>query len=254
MRVELLNAEEIKNLFKTWGDFSRVCYNTGEKVASEKIGKHCFDAKHFSGSRSTYINFKISDVPRSTIDQLARKTVGMVINVRSQRYCNESNFDMYVPEIIKNNEQLANMWENHKAQTQLVYTETKRILEEEYGKKGEAANEIARGVLPIDTYSQCTVGFTIEGLIDFMHKRLCTRSQAPIRRLAKKMKLEVINVLPELADHLVPMCESQLFCTEMKPCGKAPSKQDVLAIMNYGITMAQNSMTKAIEGEANEEK
>ena len=76
MRVELLNAEEVKNLFKTWGDFSRVCYNTGEKVASEKIGKHCFDAKHFSGSRSTYINFKISDVPRSTIDQLARKRYG----------------------------------------------------------------------------------------------------------------------------------------------------------------------------------
>ena len=44
MRVELLNAEEVKNLFKTWGDFSRVCYNTGEKVASEKIGKLCFDA------------------------------------------------------------------------------------------------------------------------------------------------------------------------------------------------------------------
>ena len=40
----------------------------------------------------------------------------------------------------------------------------------------------------------------------------------------------------------------------MKPCGKAPSKQDVLAIMNYGITMAQNSMDKAVKGEAHEEK
>ena len=253
MRVELLNEEEVKNLFKTWGDFSRVCYDT-KKSASENIGKHCFKSGHFSGSRATYINFRISDVPRSTIDQLARKTVGMVINVRSQRYCDESNFDMYVPAIIKNNEQLAAMWENHKAQTQLVYTETKRILEEEYGKKGEAANEIARGILPIDTYSQCTVGFTIEGLIDFMHKRLCTRSQAPIRRLAKKIKLEVINVLPELADHLVPVCESMLFCPESKSCGKAPSKQDVLAIMNYGITMAQNAMANTKEGELNEEK
>ena len=45
-----------------------------------------------------------------------------------------------------------------------------------------------------------------------------------------------------------------LYCPESKPCSKAPSKQDVLAIMNYGITMAQNSMKKATEGESNEEK
>ena len=253
MRVELLNEEEVKNLFKTWGDFSRVCYDT-KKGASENIGKHCFKSGHFSGSRATYINFRISEVPRSTIDQLARKTVGMVINVRSQRYCDESNFEMYVPQIIKNNPKLAEMWEHHRQQTQLVYSETKKILDEEHGKKGEQANEIARGILPIDTYSECTVGFTIEGLIDFMHKRLCTRSQAPIRRLAKKIKLEVINVLPELADHLVPVCESMLFCPESKSCGKAPSKQDVLAIMNYGITMAQNAMANTKEGELNEEK
>ena len=254
MRVELLNEEEVKNLFKTWGDFSRVCYNTGEKVASEKIGKHCFDAKHFSGSRTTYINFKISDVPRSTIDQLARKTVGMVINVRSQRYCDESNFEMYVPELVKNNDYLNAIWETYKTQCQFVYSETKRILEQEYNKKGEQANEIARGILPIDTFSQCTVGFTIEGLIDFMNKRLCVRSQAPIRRLAKKMKLEVLNVLPELADVLVPTCEAQLFCSEMKPCGKAPSKQEVLAIMDYGITMAQNNLKSAMGDNSNEEK
>ena len=253
MKVELLNGEEVKNLFKTWGDFSRVCYDT-KKGKSENIGKHCFKSGHFSGSRATYINFKISDVPRSTVDQLARKTVGMVINVRSQRYCDESNFDMYIPSIIKNNKQLAAIWENHVQQTKLVYSETKKILDEEYGKKGEQANEIARGILPIDTYSQCTVGFTIEGLIDFMHKRLCTRSQAPIRKLAKKMKLEVINVLPELAEHLVPSCEDLLFCPESKSCGKAPSKQDVLAIMNYGITMAQKSMSNVVEGEINEEK
>lgn len=254
MKVELLNADEVKNLFKTWGDFSRVCYNTGEKVSSEKIGKHCFSAKHFSGSRSTYINFKISEVPRSTIDQLARKTVGMVINVRSQRYCDESNFEMYIPSKIKNNEQLKSIWDNHIEQTRLAYQETKKVLKEEFNYTGEKANEIARGLLPIDTHSQCTVGFTIEGLIDFMHKRLCTRSQAPIRRLAKKMKLEVINVLPELADHLVPACEAQLFCSETKPCGKAPSKEDVLAIMNYGITMAQKAMSDTVKGDTSEEK
>ena len=178
----------------------------------------------------------------------------MVINVRSQRYCDESNFEMYVPEIVKNNDYLKAIWETHITQCKFVYSETKRILEQEYNKKGEQANEIARGILPIDTFSQCTVGFTIEGLIDFMNKRLCVRSQAPIRRLAKKMKLEVLNVLPELSDVLVPMCESQLFCSEMKPCGKAPSKQEVLAIMDYGITMAQNNLKSAMGDKPNEEK
>ena len=248
MKVELLNKEEVQDLFKTWGTFSRVCYDT-KTSKPENIGKHCFKAKHFSGSRATYIKFELKDVPRSTIDQLARKTVGMVINVRSQRYCDESNFDMYIPSQVKNDETLKSIWENHIESTRLAYQETKRILNEKLGYTGEKANEIARGILPIDTYSQCVVGFTIEGLIDFMNKRLCTRSQLPIRRLANKMKLEVLEVLPELADSLVPTCESQLFCSEVHPCGKAPTKEEVLAIMNYGITMAEKSMKEAIGNE-----
>lgn len=248
MKVELLNKEEVQNLFKTWGTFSKVCYAT-KTSKPENIGKHCLKSEHFSGSRATYINFKLEDIPRSTVDQLARKTVGMVINVRSQRYCDESNFEMYVPTIIENNKELKPIWDKHIEDTRLAYQETKRVLKEEFGYTGEKANEIARGLLPIDTYSQCTVGFTIEGLIDFMHKRLCTRSQAPIRKLANKMKKVVLEVLPELEEYLVPKCEHQLFCSESHPCGKAPSKGDVLAIMNYGITMAEKSMKEVFTNE-----
>lgn len=58
MKVELLNKEEVKNLFKNHGEFACTCYNTDKKYA-EKVGKSCNESGHMSGSRCEYIKFQI---------------------------------------------------------------------------------------------------------------------------------------------------------------------------------------------------
>ena len=68
MKVKLLNKERAKDLFKDWGEFAKVCYDT-KTDTPEKIGKHCKKSGHNSGSRSNYIVFRVDEVPRFLIDQ-----------------------------------------------------------------------------------------------------------------------------------------------------------------------------------------
>ena len=85
MKVTILNPEETIRLFEYWGKASCVCYDT-ETETPEKVGKHCFNSGHFSGSRSRYILFLVEDCPRFTIDQAVRHEIGVMKNVQSFRY------------------------------------------------------------------------------------------------------------------------------------------------------------------------
>ena len=84
-KVELKNPEEVKKFIKRHGEFAAVCYNTPKEKA-EKVGEHCLESGHLSGSRHLYMVFEIKNVPRSAVDQLVRHTQGFVTNVQSLRY------------------------------------------------------------------------------------------------------------------------------------------------------------------------
>ena len=63
IKVTLLNPEQIKNIFKEWGNFAATCYNTPSEFA-EKVGNSCYEDEHYSGSRTEYIKFKIEGIDR----------------------------------------------------------------------------------------------------------------------------------------------------------------------------------------------
>ena len=97
MKVSILNPEEVKELFYWWGTTAKICYAT-ETDHPEKIGKACMNSGHVSGSRARYILFQIDDCPRFTIDQAVRHEQGVMKNVRSFRYVDESSFTYEIPE------------------------------------------------------------------------------------------------------------------------------------------------------------
>ena len=74
MRVEIINKDELVNLYKTHGLFACTCYNTPDKFA-EKVGKACNADGHMSGSRTEYIKFRIYDVDRGTAEQIMRHEI-----------------------------------------------------------------------------------------------------------------------------------------------------------------------------------
>lgn len=225
MKVKIINPAESKSLLADWGEFASICYNT--KANKEKVGKHCLESQHFSGSRWRYIAFRIEDVPRDIIDQMIRHEQGVVKNVMSFRYTDQSNFSYYLPYGIEANSALKEKYSNYMAEAQSLYSDIKNVLISQ-GFEQENAIEQARNVLPMGTLTKADIGFTVEALIHLCHKRLCVRAEKPIRELTELIRNETLKILPELKEYLVPQCEYLLWCPEKKTCHKYPTKQELL--------------------------
>lgn len=232
LKVTIINPEEVKDIFKAWGEFTSVCYDTDTtKTAPEKIAKHCLTSGHFSGGRWKYIAFKIEHCPRFVIDQLVRHEQGVVKNVKSFRRVNEQSFSYAVPENIKDdNELAADYWQHMRSAAKLY----ERIYSHVYyrTKDKDKAIEQARYILPMSTESAVCIAFDIEGLIHFCNLRLCTMTEDRHRELARAIRDAVLAILPELKDKLVPQCEYLLWCPEAHGCGRFPSKKELKEKIN----------------------
>lgn len=252
MRVEIINKEELVNLYKTHGLFACTCYNTPDKFA-EKVGKACNEDGHMSGSRTEYIKFRIYDLDRGTAEQIMRHEIGtdydwntysyqdrieimidvnpnnIVKNMQSFRYVDKDGFTYTIPKSIQNIAEVKERYENLMYHINEERNAIKQLLLDA-GVQEKKATEDSNFVLPRATNLTLTIGFTPEALIHFMHKRLCVRAQDEIREVAIAMKNAVLEILPEFASQLMPHCQHLLWCPESKKmtCGAYPRKEDLL--------------------------
>ena len=212
-KVELKNPEEVKSFIKRHGEFAAVCYNTPKEKA-EKVGEHCLESGHLSGSRHLYMVFEIKNVPRSAVDQLVRHTQGFVTNVQSLRYCNkDGKISLYAAPEIERDIYLTQSLHNYEAQVQANYNYFQINLKNE-NYTNEQANEIARTVIPIGVATECNVAVNLECLIHLANVRLCNRAELPIRTIVKEMVRQVVEVEPRYKPFLVPNCEKLGYCPE----------------------------------------
>lgn len=216
-KVRLVNGEEVKNFVKRHGEFSKVCYDTPKEKA-EKVGEHCLESGHLSGSRHLYMVFEIKNVPRSAVDQLVRHTQGFVTNVQSLRYCNkDGKISLYAAPEIEKDIYLTQSLHNYEAQAQAYYDYFQSNLKNN-GYTNEQANEIARTTIPIGIATECNIAVNIECLIHLANVRLCNRAELPIRTIVKQMVNQVIAVEPRYKSYLVPNCKKLGYCPEGKDC------------------------------------
>lgn len=216
-KVELKNPEEVKNFVKRHGEFSKVCYDTPKEKA-EKVGEHCLESGHLSGSRHLYMVFELENVPRSLIDQLVRHEQGVVKNVQSLRYCNkDGKVSLYAAPEILNDAYLVHELDLFESGVQNRYDLIQATLKDS-GITGERANEIARTILPIGISTKCSFAVNLEGLIHLANVRLCNRAELPIRTIVKQMVRQVVEVEPRYKPFLVPNCKKLGYCPEGKDC------------------------------------
>ena len=117
------------------------------------------------------------------------------------------------------------------------------------GITGEKANDLMRTLLPIGVETKLRIGFDIEALIHFMHKRLCVRADKPIQQVAKLMRDEVLSVEPRYAEYLVPQCQAMMYCPEHKGCGAYPSKEDAMKVLNAYRYITNSDSKSPVRGE-----
>lgn len=257
MRIEIINKEELLNLYENHGMFACTCYDTDDKYA-DKVGKSCNESQHMSGSRCEYIKFRLYDIDRGNAEQLMRHEIGVsydeidkyaysdriemlidvnpsaiVKNMQSFRYVDKNEFSYTIPTTITKSQRALFEYEKLMNQIDVTRKVIRDILVEEGVCDYKQAVEDANFVLPRATNLTLTIGFTPEALLHFMHKRLCTRSQEFIRKVAIKMKAEVNGILPEFATQLMPHCQHLLWCPENKrqTCGAYPSKDELKEII-----------------------
>ena len=232
IKVELMNPEEVKQFIYNHGVFACQCYCTPEKWA-ERVGLSCLKEGHTSGSRADMFKFRIM-APRYCCDQIMRHSVGTAINCQSQRYVDmDENFSIYAPPQIMNDPIAEVLYKQYEGLCKDQYAQIREYMIEQ-GITGEKANDLMRTMLPIGVQCNLTMGFTIEALIHFMHKRLCVRADAPIRKVAQLMKEAVLAVEPRYEELLVPQCKANMYCPEKHSCGAYPSKQEIQELIQLG--------------------
>ena len=197
MKVTLIQATP--NPINFIATIASICYDS-DPANPMGLVKHLNKNGHHSVFEHVYFTFKIEGISRACSHQLVRHRHCSPTQ-RSQRYCNESNFEYVAPPSIGDQNPYDAMMNN---------------LMEDYDSLLEIApKEDARYILPNACCTDLYLSCNLRELIHICNERLCSRAQWEIRELVKKM---VESVDPKLHFMLVPKCKSgRIICNS--PCG-----------------------------------
>lgn len=220
--VSLISAPE--NPLKTIYLACRTCYSADypceiwEKQSDEdkmiKLVSKVLSSGHHSTIEHCQYTFTISGVSRACTHQLVRHR-HMSFSQKSQRYVVEQGqFEYITPSTIKN----VGLEQDYDSLMNNIAELYDRMIQ-----KGIPAED-ARFILPNAATSSLVASLNLREMIHLANLRLCANAQHEIRKLVKKMCELIIEKEPWLGDYLVPKCELDGYCSEIKSCGRLPQK------------------------------
>lgn len=217
MNVQLIACTKLANSAMTADPLAvveqaaSVCYDS-KPTDTFRIAKGCMLSGHTSVFEHISFTFHVFGVSRALLAQLTRHRIASY-SVRSQRYCDETDFDWVVPKSVRDSYE-EDFYIQAMVNTGLYY--------EDLVGSGIPAED-ARMVLPNACCTELVVTMNARALIQASRQRLCSRAQWEIRDLFTAMKREVAAVCPFVAEQMRPQCEADPehpFCTETKSCGR----------------------------------
>lgn len=177
---------------------------------------------HMSPIEHVSFTFALSGVSRALTHQLVRHRIASY-SQQSQRYVDGSDFEYVIPPAIADNPQARFCFEQVMTTIGNAYRELKGLLEAD-GRKGAAANEDARFVLPQAAASNIVVTMNCRALLNFFEHRCCRRAQWEIRSVAGQMLILCRETLPEVFASAGAKCLRLHFCPEKTfSCGRYPT-------------------------------
>ena len=204
MQVTLIQATP--NPIETISQIASICYDSNPDYPLGLV-KHLYRNGHHSVFEHIYFTFKIEGISRACSHQLVRHR-HCSFTQRSQRYCDEEDFDYVIPDTID-----ADRFSMDISDITTWYNEY---------QFENVPNEDARYILPNACATELYLSCNLRELIHICNERLCERAQWEIRNLVKEM---VSLVSPELHFMLVPKCKSgRIICNS--PCGKEKKNED----------------------------
>jgi len=177
-----------------------------------KLVKKVLESGHFSTIEHCQYVFSISGVSRACTHQIVRHR-HMSFSQKSQRYVTEeSQFEYIIPPTLENSE-LKHEYEEFMVKISEFYA--KMII-------SGIPSEDARYVLPNAAISSMVASLNLREMIHLANLRLCTKAQLEIRKTVKKMCDLIIEKDSWLSAYLVPKCDINGYCNELRSCGRYP--------------------------------
>ena len=195
MKVTLI--QQTPDPVETISKIASICYNSNPKDPM-KLVQHLYNNHHHSVFEHIYFTFKIEGISRACSHQLVRHRM-CSFTQRSQRYCNESEFEYVIPPTMKGTNFPYDIWD---------------ITEKYVSYSDKYPKEDARYVLPNACCTDLYLSCNLRELIHICNERLCSRAQWEIRKLVEEM---VQLVDPALKFMLVPKCKSKFIICNT-PC------------------------------------
>lgn len=192
MKVTLIQQTE--KPIETIAKIASVCYDSDPKDPL-KLVKHLYKNGHHSVFEHVYFTFKIEGISRVCSQQLERHRQASFTQ-RSQRYCNEDQFDYVTPASVCD------------------YSYVMEGIAQAYKELVEIGvpKEDARFLLPNACETELYMSCNLRELMHIANERLCSRAQWEIRELVRQM-VELVD--PQLRFMLVPKCQSgRIICNE----------------------------------------
>jgi len=220
------SADFAGNIFKKAAD---------DPARQEEFVKQVVSSGHESPLEHVKFTFAIEGVSRALTHQLVRHRVASY-SQQSQRYVKGSCFEYVIPPSIEADPGMREKYVEVMRHIQDGYNALMKCFEEK-GRKGEAANQDARFVLPQAAETKIVVTMNCRELMHFFEERLCQRAQWEIRRLAELMLEICKEELPAVFGSAGAKCTRLGYCPEGEKftCGKYPLKKDALGGKNADL-------------------
>lgn len=210
--LSVVNAARVS--FGGGADYAKIGVDGVGILASKdaKLIQYLAKNEHWSPFRHVQVQFAIK-VPKFIAQQHWKHIVGTAYsgdgwNEKSMRYT-EMKDELYTPQLVrgqsKSNKQCSSEVLEHSAEwTKLIaeanqasYTMYKRLID------GGVARETARGVLPLNTYTEYYWTTSLQAVCNFIKLRLASGAQGEIRDLASAVYSLIQPIFPVSIDALL---------------------------------------------------
>jgi thymidylate synthase (FAD) len=177
------------------GLLAGICYGkTGEQSPEQciKRAEHCVTKGHLSTLRFAHATFLVEDISRICSHQFVRSK-HLDFLQRSQRYCNEEETNVVIPESISKYD------ECNYGVSDFIYNA--QILYETLIKNG-VKKEDARFILPQGTTTEILVVGNFQAWYDFIKLRSGKEVQWEIRAVAHEINRQLHSIAPNIFKEL----------------------------------------------------
>lgn len=188
MEVKLLQSTPNPEVFI--GQMAGICYgkeNSNDETCIKRA-VHCVEKGHLSTLRFAHATFRIREISRICSHQFVRSK-HLDFLQRSQRYCEEQDSNITIPESILNDAKKLKRFEDAVAYNYAVYVN----LVADGIKK-----EDARMILPQCVTTELIVVGNFQAWLDFINLRDTKEAQWEIRAVAQEIKAQLSSIAPNI--------------------------------------------------------